>query len=55
MLVGIDETTLALMVHGVMLINTGRGALIDTRAVIAGLKSGKIGALGIDVLRVALA
>lgn len=34
---------------GVMLINTGRGALIDTRAVIAGLKSGKIGYLGLDV------
>lgn len=32
-----------------MLINTGRGGLIDTKAVIAGLKSGKIGYLGIDV------
>ena len=32
-----------------MLINTGRGALIDTRAVIPGLKSGKIGYLGLDV------
>lgn len=34
---------------GVMLINTSRGALIDTKAVIAGIKSGKIGYLGIDV------
>lgn len=34
---------------GVMLINTSRGAVIDTKAVIAGLKSGKIGYLGLDV------
>jgi D-lactate dehydrogenase len=33
----------------VMLINTGRGALIDTQAVIAGLKSGKIRHVGLDV------
>ncbi len=32
-----------------MLINTSRGALIDTQAVIEGLKSGKIGYLGVDV------
>jgi D-lactate dehydrogenase len=32
-----------------MLINTSRGALIDTRAVIQGLKTGKIGHLGLDV------
>ena len=32
-----------------MLINTGRGALIDTRAVIRALKSGALGSLGIDV------
>ena len=32
-----------------MLINTSRGALIDTTAVIDGLKSGKIGSLAIDV------
>ncbi|MDZ8105488.1 MAG: 2-hydroxyacid dehydrogenase [Nostoc sp. DedQUE12a] len=34
---------------GVMLINTSRGALIDTQVVIEGLKSGKIGYLGVDV------
>jgi D-lactate dehydrogenase len=34
---------------GVMLINTSRGGLIDTQAVIEGLKSGKIGYLGVDV------
>jgi D-lactate dehydrogenase len=37
------------MKPGVMLINTGRGGLIDTPAVIAGLKSGRIGHLGLDV------
>lgn len=34
---------------GAMFINTSRGAVIDTRAMIAGLKSGRIGALGLDV------
>nr|WP_322711637.1 2-hydroxyacid dehydrogenase [Nostoc sp. ChiSLP03a]MDZ8212876.1 2-hydroxyacid dehydrogenase [Nostoc sp. ChiSLP03a] len=34
---------------GVMLINTSRGGLIDTQAVIEGLKSGKIGYLAVDV------
>ena len=37
------------MKPGVMLVNTGRGALIDTRAVIDGLKSGRIGSLALDV------
>jgi D-lactate dehydrogenase len=40
---------IAQMKPGVMLINTSRGALVDTPAVIAGLKSGKIGYLGLDV------
>jgi D-lactate dehydrogenase len=34
---------------GVMLINTSRGPLIDTKSVITALKSGHIGYLGIDV------
>lgn len=34
---------------GVMLINTSRGALINAKAVTWGLKSGKIGSLGLDV------
>ncbi|MCW8128879.1 MAG: 2-hydroxyacid dehydrogenase [Planctomycetota bacterium] len=37
------------MKKGVMLINTSRGALIDTPAAIQGLKDGKIGSLGLDV------
>lgn len=45
----IDATALAKMKTGVMLINTSRGGLIDTQALIAALKSAKIGALGLDV------
>jgi D-lactate dehydrogenase len=37
------------MKRGVVLINTSRGALIDTKAVIKSLKFGKVGALGLDV------
>jgi D-lactate dehydrogenase len=37
------------MKDGVFLINTSRGALIDTRALLEGLKSQKIGAAGLDV------
>ncbi|MBB3060306.1 2-hydroxyacid dehydrogenase [Microbulbifer rhizosphaerae] len=45
----IDDHTLSMMKSGVCLINTCRGAVIDTPAVIGGLKSGKIGYLGLDV------
>ena len=45
----INNSTLDLMKNGAMLINTSRGALIDTRAAIAALKKGKLGYLGIDV------
>ena len=45
----IDRAALAKMKPGVILINVSRGALIDTEAVIEGLKSQKIGALGLDV------
>ncbi len=45
----INEQTLKLFKRGAMLINTSRGALIDTNAVIAAIKSGQIGYLGIDV------
>ena len=45
----IDANSLKLIREGAMLINTSRGAVVDTRAVIAGLKSGRIGALGLDV------
>jgi D-lactate dehydrogenase len=45
----VDARALEQMKPGVMLINTSRGALIDTRAVIEALKSGKLGYLGLDV------
>ena len=45
----IDENAIKLMRHGAMLINISRGGIIDTRAVIRGLKSGIIGSLGLDV------
>lgn len=45
----INSDTLSMMQDGVMLINTSRGGLINTKAVIQGLKSKKIGYLGLDV------
>jgi D-lactate dehydrogenase len=45
----INQQTVAMMKEEVMLINTSRGGLIDTPAVIEGLKTGKIGYLGLDV------
>ena len=45
----INDLTISMMKEGVMLINTSRGALIDTGAAINGLKSGRIGYLGLDV------
>ena len=45
----IDATAIARMRPGVMIVNTSRGALVDTRAVIDGLKSGHIGTLALDV------
>ena len=45
----IDADAVEKMRDGVMLLNTSRGALVDTEAVIAGLKSGKVGAVGLDV------
>jgi D-lactate dehydrogenase len=45
----IDKSAIQQMRPGAMLINTSRGAVVDTRALIEGLKSGRIGALGLDV------
>lgn len=45
----IDRTAIATFKPGAMLINTSRGGLIDTAAAIEALKSGHIGALGLDV------
>lgn len=45
----IDAGAIGAMRRGAMLVNTGRGALIDTQAAVAGLKSGQIGSLALDV------
>ncbi|MFY7899668.1 MAG: 2-hydroxyacid dehydrogenase [Chitinophagaceae bacterium] len=45
----INSNTLQLMKQGVMIINTSRGGLIQTKDAIQALKTGKIGYLGIDV------
>ncbi len=45
----IDHEAIGRMKKGVMIINTSRGALINARSAIEGLKSEKIGYLGIDV------
>lgn len=45
----VDPAAVARMKPGVMIINTSRGALVDTAALIEGLKSGHIGYVGLDV------
>lgn len=45
----IDAAAIAKMKRGVMIINTGRGALIDSKALIAALKTRHVGAAGLDV------
>lgn len=45
----VDDALLARSKPNLMLINTSRGALVDTKAVIASLKENTLGALGLDV------
>lgn len=45
----INDHAIMQMKPGVMLINTGRGGLIDSKALIKGLKTGMVGAAGLDV------
>ncbi|MGI4750729.1 MAG: 2-hydroxyacid dehydrogenase [Janthinobacterium lividum] len=45
----VDKRSIALMKKGVMLINTARGALINTTDILEALKNGNIGYLGMDV------
>lgn len=45
----LDQKAFSMMRPGVMVINTGRGALIETHALIQNLKTGQIGSAGLDV------
>jgi len=45
----INEASIAKMKKGIMIINTGRGMLIDSKALIEGLKTGQVGFAGLDV------
>lgn len=45
----INAAAIAQLKPGCILINTSRGALVDTRALIEGLKSGQVAGAGIDV------
>ena len=45
----VNADTIARAKRGVLLVNTSRGALVDTEAAIEGLKSGQIGGLALDV------
>lgn len=45
----IDDNTIKKMKKGAYIINTSRGKLVDTQALITGLKNGQIGAAGLDV------
>lgn len=45
----INEKSIALMKKGAMLINTSRGGLVDTEALVEALKAHRLGAVGLDV------
>ena len=47
----IDAQAIALMPDGAVVVNSARGDIVDDDALIAALKSGKLGAAGLDVFR----
>ncbi len=46
----INAETIGRMKDGVIIVNTARGGLIDSEALIAAIESGKVGAAGLDVV-----
>ena len=46
----LDEAAFAAMTDGVVVVNCARGPIVDTRALIAALEAGKVGAAALDVL-----
>lgn len=46
----VNPESLSLMKNGVVLVNTARGSIIDTLALIDALESGKVGAAALDVI-----
>ncbi|MFJ4781721.1 D-isomer specific 2-hydroxyacid dehydrogenase family protein [Streptomyces sp. NPDC088794] len=46
----LDRQRMEQMKHGALIVNTGRGALIDTEALVEALESGKLGGAALDVL-----
>ncbi len=46
----IGKEAISRMKEGVVIVNTARGGLIDTKALIGGIESGKVGAAGLDVI-----
>lgn len=45
----VNASSFSKMKKGVMLVNTGRGGLIETKSLVEALKSGQVGAAGLDV------
>jgi D-lactate dehydrogenase len=45
----VDAASIATMKSGVMIVNTGRGGLVDTAALLDGLKTGHVGSVALDV------
>lgn len=45
----VNAETIPLLKRGALIVNTGRGGLIDTRALVDGIKSGQIGGAALDV------